>query len=79
MYIGVTNSIARRVWEHKKGLLSGFTKKYNVKLLVYYEEFQNIHDAIEREKLLKGWNRSWKLRIIEEMNPDWRDLYDDLA
>ncbi len=79
LYIGVTNGLARRVWEHKEGLISGFTKKYDVKLLVYYEEFQDIHEAIGREKLLKGWNRAWKLRIIEEMNPEWRDLYDDLA
>ena len=57
--------------------MPGFTKKYNVKLLVYYEEFKDIRDAIDREKLLKGWNRSWKLRLIESVNADWKDPYDD--
>ncbi|MBI4599666.1 GIY-YIG nuclease family protein [Candidatus Uhrbacteria bacterium] len=76
LYIGVTNDLARRVWEHKEGLIAGFTKKYHVKLLVYYEEYQDIKDAIAREKALKEWNRIWKLRIIEEQNPEWRDLYD---
>ncbi|MBI4599415.1 GIY-YIG nuclease family protein [Candidatus Uhrbacteria bacterium] len=78
LYIGVTNDLARRVWEHKEGLISGFTQKYHVKLLVYYEEYQDVKDAIAREKALKEWNRIWKLRIIEEQNPEWRDLYEDL-
>ncbi|MBI4250613.1 GIY-YIG nuclease family protein [Candidatus Uhrbacteria bacterium] len=79
LYIGVTNDLSRRVWEHKAGLVVGFTKKYNVKLLVYYEEFYDIKEAITREKRFKEWNRSWKLRVIEEMNPHWRDLYEDFV
>lgn len=78
LYIGVTNDIARRIWEHKEGIIPGFTKKYNTKLLVYYEEFHNINEAIGREKLLKRWRRLWKLQIIENMNPDWTDLYESL-
>ncbi len=79
LYIGVTNSLARRVWDHKEGIIPGFTKKYSVKLLVYYEEFKDIRDAIAREKALKKWNRSWKIKLIESMNHNWNDLYEDLA
>ena len=79
LYIGVTNSLTRRVWDHKEGIIPGFTKKYNVKLLVYYEEFKDIRDAITREKALKKWNRSWKIKLIESMNPSWNDLYQELA
>lgn len=77
LYSGVTNCLTRRIWEHKEGIVQGFTKKYNIKLLVYYEEFNNIHDAILREKLLKRWCRAWKLHLIEEMNPNWNDLYSE--
>ena len=79
LYIGVTNDLSRRVWEHKEGLIDGFTKKYNVKMLVHYEEFGNIQDAILREKTLKEWMRLLKLRLVEEHNPEWRDLYEDLV
>ncbi len=79
LYIGVTNNLARRIWDHKERIIEGFTKKYDIKLLVYYEEFQDIRDAITREKALKRWNRSWKLRLIEGMNPNWNDLYEELV
>lgn len=75
LYIGVTNSIERRIEEHKIKLNPDcFTAKYNVTLLVYYETFQYIEDAIQREKQLKKWNRQWKINLIEEENKDWKDL-----
>ena len=74
LYIGMTNNLARRVGEHKEGLVEGFSKKYGTKLLVYYEKSNNVSDAIAREKQLKKWKREWKLRIIEKVNPDWGDL-----
>ena len=77
LYIGVTNNIERRASEHRMGLVKGFTSKYNVNKLVYYEEHNDIGDAITREKQLKKWKRAWKLQLIEEMNPWWRDLYQD--
>ena len=79
LYIGVTNDIARRAYEHREGLLPGFTKRYAVKLLVYIEPFDDIRSAIQREKNLKKWPRAWKIALIEATNPDWRDLYADLA
>jgi len=79
IYIGVTNDIARRTYEHREGLISGFTKRYDVKLLVYVEPFDDIRAAIQREKNLKKWPRVWKIALIEESNPEWRDLYGDLA
>ncbi len=75
LYIGVTNDITRRVYEHRSDLIEGFTKKYKVHLLVYFEEFNNAESAIMREKQLKKWNRKWKLRLIENINPEWDDLY----
>jgi putative endonuclease len=78
LYIGVTNNLIKRVYEHKNNLVKGFTQKYQVYLLVYYEITPNIAAAIAREKQLKHWNRAWKLRLIEENNPDWKDLYNDL-
>jgi putative endonuclease len=78
LYIGVTNNIARRVYEHKNDLISGFTRKYKVHRLVYYEQFGNVVSALRREKSLKKWNRKWKLELIEGANPDWRDLYSEL-
>jgi putative endonuclease len=74
LYIGVTNDLSRRSYEHREGLVEGFTKKYGVKMLVWYEEYSDIRDAIVREKRLKKWERKWKLRLIEEANPDWNDL-----
>jgi putative endonuclease len=79
LYIGVTNDVMRRAWEHKQGQVAGFTKKYGVNLLVYYEAFEDIEYAIAREKQLKKWNRAWKLRLIEEKNPECQDLYEALA
>lgn len=78
LYIGVTNSLVIRVHQHKTGLISGFTERYNVRRLVYYEEFSDIRDGIVREKQLKKWYRKWKIELIETTNPEWRDLYDDL-
>jgi putative endonuclease len=77
LYTGVTNDIFDRVYTHKQKLVDGFTKKHNVCQLVYMEEFNDINEAIHREKCIKKWNREWKLRLIEEHNPDWRDLYED--
>ncbi len=79
LYIGVTNNLIKRVYEHKNDLVEGFTKKYGVHRLVYYEQSENVKSAIEREKRLKTWKWQWKLRLIEEMNPEWNDLYDELV
>lgn len=77
LYIGVTNNLERRVYEHKIGLGNKFSMKYNVNKLVYFETFQNINDAILREKRLKKWNRVWKIKLIEEEHKDWNDLAKD--
>jgi len=74
LYTGVTSDLPRRAWEHQHGLVEGFTKKYNVHLLVYYEYHDSMHSAITREKQIKKWNRAWKLKLIEEVNPNWNDL-----
>ena len=74
MYIGVTNDLKRRIYEHKNDLIDGFTKKYNIHDLVYYEETNDINIAIEREKKLKFWKRKWKVELIEKGNPRWEDL-----
>src|SRR5262245_52806644 len=79
LYIGVTNDIARRVLEHKQGLVDGFTKKYGVHQLVYYEHTNDVNEAIGREKQMKKWNRKWKIELIEKFNPEWKDLYGDLG
>jgi len=79
LYVGVTNNLVKRVWEHKSDLVEGFTKKYKVHRLVYYEQTENIESAITREKQLKKWNRKWKLELIEKQNPDWKDLYTDIV
>jgi putative endonuclease len=75
LYIGVTSDLANRVSLHKQDLIEGFTKRYGVHLLVYYEMHQTMPDAIRREKQLKKWNRAWKVRLIEQLNPEWRDLW----
>jgi putative endonuclease len=75
IYIGVTSDLAKRVWEHKNSVVSGFTKKYGCKLLVWYEAFEDIQQARHRELQMKEWQRKWKIRLIEENNLDWDDLY----
>lgn len=79
LYIGVTNDLGKRIFEHKQKLVEGFTKKYNVNKLVYYEAFDEIMEAITREKQIKGWVRRKKISLIESMNPTWRDLYEETA
>ena len=78
LYIGVTNDLIRRVYEHKNKLAKGFTEKYGLTKLVYYEHTESIEAAIVEEKRLKDWHRSWKIRLINKMNPAWDDLYDKL-
>lgn len=75
LYIGVTNNLVRRVYEHKNKLVEGFSKKYGLNLLLYFELFSSAEEAIKREKQLKHWNREWKLRLIKEGNPEFKDLY----
>lgn len=79
LYIGVTNDLSRRVYEHKKGLVDGFTKKYNLKNLLYFEISDDIQNAIMREKQLKHWNREWKLQLIKKTNPTFKDLYNEIC
>jgi putative endonuclease len=79
LYIEVTNNLLKRVYEHKNNLVAGFTQKYNVHNLVYYEIYQHTHDAIIREKRIKKWKRKWKIELIEQSNPNWEDLYDSLS
>ncbi|MFA6554732.1 MAG: GIY-YIG nuclease family protein [Candidatus Paceibacterota bacterium] len=74
LYIGVTNDLKRRLYEHKNNLVDGFTEKYNVHRLVWYDYTDNIESAIQREKQLKKWNRKWKIELIEKTNPQWNDL-----
>jgi len=78
LYIGVTSNLRERVWQHKQEMNDGFTKDYKVHTLVYYELHMDMLAAIGREKQLKKWNRTWKLRLIEEGNPTWRDLWEDI-
>jgi putative endonuclease len=75
LYIGITNNLIKRIWEHKHKLVEGFTNKYEIHYLVYYETHENPESAIIREKQLKKWNRLWKLKLIEEKNPEWKDLF----
>ena len=79
LYIGITSDLIKRVWEHKNKVVEGFTQKYNVDKLVYYEQYQDPENAIRREKRLKKYNRKWKLDLIEKFNPNWKDLYDDIS
>ena len=78
LYIGITSDLPGRVYEHKNDMGEGFTKKYKVHRLVYYEGYKDVKQAILREKQLKKWKRQWKIRLIEKENPEWRDLYEDL-
>jgi putative endonuclease len=78
LYTGVTNNLKRRIYEHKNGLVDGFTKKYNVHKLVYFDYTTDVHSAISREKQIKGWTRAKKDALINEFNPNWQDLYDNI-
>ena len=78
LYIGVTNDLLRRIWEHKNGVVEGFSKRYFIKKLVYFEESSSVESAIIREKRLKAWKRDWKIELIEKHNPDWKDLYAEI-
>ena len=79
LYIGVTSDLSRRIYEHQRGLIDGFTKKYGVKTLVHYETFDDITEAIAREKAMKAWRRDWKIELIEKRNPLWIDLSHELV
>ncbi len=79
LYIGITNDLIRRVAEHRLKSVESFTKRYEVDRLVYFEQFDDAENAIKREKLLKKWKRAWKIRLIEELNPNWDDLYPGMA
>ena len=79
LYVGVTSNLIKRIWEHKNKAIEGFTQKYNVDKLVYFEQYHDPENAIKREKRLKKYDRRWKLELIEKENPEWRDLYTDLV
>jgi len=79
LYIGVTSNLAKRVWEHRNHVVEGFTKKYGVTMLVWYELHDTMESAIGHEKAMKSWQRAWKIRLIEKGNPQWLDLYDTLV
>jgi putative endonuclease len=79
LYTGVTSNLPKRVWEHREGVVKGFTAEYGVKNLVWYEVHENAISAITREEQIKKWNRIWKLSLIERMNPEWRDLFGDIC
>lgn len=79
LYVGVTNDLIRRIWEHKEGVGDSFTKEYSVENLVFFETHDEIANALQREKNIKHWNRDWKIALIEQDNPDWHDLYAEIA
>lgn len=79
LYIGVTSDLPKRIWEHKQGVIDGFSKKYGIKSLVYYEAHETAETAITREKQMKKWYRKWKKELIETSNPTWKDLYDEIT
>ncbi len=79
LYVGMTNDLVRRIYEHREGLVEGFSKAHSVKLLVYYEEHATALAAIQREKNIKHWPRAWKVDLVRKMNPEWRDLFEDIA
>jgi putative endonuclease len=79
LYVGVTNNLIRRVYEHREGLAESFTKRYGIKMLVYFEAHDSIEAALQREKNIKHWSREWKNDLIAASNPDWRDLYDEIV
>jgi putative endonuclease len=78
LYVGVTSNLPRRAYEHREGMIEGFTKRYELKMLVYLEHYDDIRNAIQREKTIKHWPRAWKVRLIHTTNPEWNDLYETL-
>ena len=78
LYVGVTSDLIQRIWQHKNNLVEGFTKRYGVHRLVWYEVHESMESAIQREKAIKKWNRAWKIELIEKNNPTWRDLYNEI-
>ena len=78
LYVGVTTNLPARAYQHREGLIAGFTKRHGLKKLVYYEAFDDVRDAIQREKSIKHWPHAWKVRLIHQSNPNWNDLYDSL-
>ena len=79
LYIGVTSNLVKRVYEHRNGLVEGFTRKYGIKMLVFFERTTDVNAALQREKQLKKWDRKWKLELIEKNNPQWKDLYEEIC
>jgi len=79
LYVGVTSNLIQRIWQHQNGVVEGFTKKYGIHSLVYYEVHEQMLSAIQREKQLKKWNRQWKINLIEKINPTWKDLWEELV
>jgi putative endonuclease len=79
LYTGMTDDLIRRVWQHRTGVIPGFTKKYGVKILVWFEQHETRESALTRERQIKKWNRAWKLQLIEQCNPNWRDLWDEIC
>jgi len=79
LYLGVTSDLVKRAWQHRSGAVDGFSNRYHVHALVWYELHPSMESAIRREKLVKGWRRAWKIRLIEEVNPQWEDLYPGLV
>jgi len=78
LYIGVSRNLGQRIWQHREGMIEGFTKRYGLKMLVWHQHFDDLQDARRREVQMKEWKRAWKIELIEAMNPEWRDLYSDL-
>ena len=78
LYVGFTSNLKNRIWEHKNKVVKGFTEKYNIDKIIYFEQSENVHSAIQREKQIKGWSRKKKIALFEKENPEWRDLYDEL-
>ena len=79
LYVGVTSNLVQRVWQHREGLAEGFTRRYGVKQLVWFELHDDMASAIRREKAIKEWRRAWKIELIEKINPGWRDLYEEIV
>jgi len=79
LYVGVTSDLIKRVWEHKNNVVKGFTERYSVHQLVWYELHETMESAIRKEKMLKNWKRAWKLELIERSNPNWQDLYEEVV